>query len=129
MSQSRPPPQSLGKPHEGIEPEEMAARIAKRRGQALRRGGRRLKLWLVSLIMKGIRRILKSPHFKESGEEILKGLQDSLSEGQMRSKEWLISSLKKTQKTDLGNVYVLAGWYGVLPFLLLRDKEIKCKRI
>ena len=81
------------------------------------------------LMIDGLKRVIASPLFKKRGREILQGLQDAFSKGQLKSKEWLIESLKKTGKTDLGSVFVLAGWYGILPFMLFRDKEIRLKRI
>lgn len=43
------------------------------------------------------------------------------SEGQLKSKEWLVEILddiRKIHELWLGTVYVLCGWYGILPALL-----------
>lgn len=43
------------------------------------------------------------------------------STGQLQSKEWLIEVLddiRKIEKLHLGIVYVLCGWYGILPAML-----------
>ena len=79
--------------------------------------------------LRGLERILRKPYFKENREEILNNFRDAFSEGQLQSKQWLIDSLKKIRKTDLNSVFVCAGWYGILPFFLLRDRQITCKRI
>jgi hypothetical protein len=42
---------------------------------------------------------------------------DALSSGQIKSKLWLIHTIKQLQ-LDLGTAYVCGGWYGVLPFLM-----------
>lgn len=44
-------------------------------------------------------------------------LKDALSSGQIKSKLWLIHTIKQLQ-LDLGTSYVCGGWYGVLPFLM-----------
>jgi len=49
---------------------------------------------------------------------------DAFSLGQLESKEWLIKELEKIGK-HLGTVYVLCGWYGILPALMFyADLEI-----
>lgn len=45
---------------------------------------------------------------------------DSLSQGQLKSKIWLIQELKKT-KVELGTVFLCAGWYGILSILLFES--------
>ena len=59
------------------------------------------------------------------------GFSDALSIGQIKSKKWLVSSLKQLTKdeVDLGNVFVLAGWYGTLAYLLKRDPAFKIDSI
>jgi hypothetical protein len=42
---------------------------------------------------------------------------DSISQGQLKSKMWLIETLKEL-KLNLGTVYLCAGWYGILAALL-----------
>lgn len=42
---------------------------------------------------------------------------DSLSHGQLKSKMWLVEELSKVEK-NLGIVFVLCGWYGILPAML-----------
>ena len=37
---------------------------------------------------------------------------DAFSKGQVQSKIWLIEELEKIKKDDLGNVLILAGWFG-----------------
>jgi hypothetical protein len=42
---------------------------------------------------------------------------DAFSRGQLRSKQWLVENLKNTHN-NLGTVYLCAGWYGTLSYLL-----------
>jgi hypothetical protein len=37
---------------------------------------------------------------------------------QLRSKAWLINTLKTTEFSRIGNVYVFGGWYGILASLI-----------
>lgn len=43
--------------------------------------------------------------------------EDSLSQGQLKSKKWLVDQLSKLD-TDLGTVFICAGWYGILASIL-----------
>jgi len=59
---------------------------------------------------------------------------DALSIGQIKSKKWLLEELKlcsgsKLDEIDLGSVYILAGWYGTLAYLLKQDPHIHIKSI
>lgn len=50
---------------------------------------------------------------------------DALSEGQLKSKVWLIQTLREIGlSADLGTVFVLGGWIGVLPALMFYDEEL-----
>lgn len=49
---------------------------------------------------------------------------DALAWGQLRSKVWLVEELTKLD-LDLGRVFVLAGWVGILPALMLHDKRLR----
>jgi len=50
--------------------------------------------------------------------------EDAVSLGQLESKEWVVTELEKIEK-NLGTVYVLCGWYGILPALMFyADLEI-----
>jgi len=44
----------------------------------------------------------------------------SLSRGQIYSKQWLISELEKL-KLNLGTVFICAGWYAILAYLLFQS--------
>jgi hypothetical protein len=48
-------------------------------------------------------------------------VEDSFSRGQLQSKLWLVSELKK-HKLDLGTVFLCAGWYGTLATMLFESK-------
>ncbi len=54
--------------------------------------------------------------------------QDALSHGQLSSKVWLIDELAKLDR-PLGTVFVLAGWLGTLPALMLRDTRLRLDKI
>jgi hypothetical protein len=45
---------------------------------------------------------------------------DALSQGQLASKMWLIQELKDIN-TDLGTVFLCAGWYGILSTLMFEN--------
>ena len=47
--------------------------------------------------------------------------EDCFSRGQLQSKLWLVSELKK-HKLDLGTVFLCAGWYGTLATMLFESK-------
>ena len=52
---------------------------------------------------------------------------DSLSQGQLNSKVWLIEELLKLD-LDLGTVFLCAGWYGILATLMF-ENGLKVKKI
>jgi hypothetical protein len=54
-------------------------------------------------------------------------VEDSLSQGQIKSKLWLINELKKL-KLDLGTVFLCAGWYAILATLIF-ENNIKVTKI
>ena len=54
-------------------------------------------------------------------------VEDSLSQGQIKSKLWLINELKKL-KLDLGTVFLCAGWYGILATLIF-ENNLKVTKI
>ena len=48
------------------------------------------------------------------------GLAEALSAGQVESKRWLIDELEKLDR-PLGTIYVLGGWWGLLPAMLFES--------
>jgi hypothetical protein len=52
---------------------------------------------------------------------------DSLSQGQLNSKMWLINELK-TLDINLGTVFLCAGWYGILSMLMF-EHNIKMDKV
>ena len=54
-------------------------------------------------------------------------VEDSLSQGQIKSKLWLINELKKL-KLDLGTVFLCAGWYAILATLIF-ENNLKVTKI
>lgn len=61
--------------------------------------------------------------------------EDAFSDGQIKSKVWLCGELENAliKHKDLGkkplNIWVLAGWHGLLPFLLFSRQRISIKKI
>ncbi len=56
---------------------------------------------------------------------------DCFSEGQLKSKEWVATIMKDVQlhyKIDYGRIFVLCGWYGILPAMIWL-KNIKCSAV
>jgi hypothetical protein len=49
------------------------------------------------------------------------GLAEALSAGQVESKRWLIDELEKLDR-PLGTVFVLGGWWGLLPAMLFESR-------
>lgn len=64
-----------------------------------------------------IRMLENNPNFVE----------DSISQGQIKSKLWLINELTKL-KLDLGTVFLCAGWYAILATLIF-ENNIKVTKI
>ena len=48
-------------------------------------------------------------------------LGDALSQGQIKSKQWLLSKIKGL---DLGTVFICAGWYGILATMMFEDENV-----
>ena len=53
-------------------------------------------------------------------------LGDALSQGQIKSKQWLLENL---QGIDLGMVFICAGWYGILATMMFEDENIFVDKI
>ena len=51
---------------------------------------------------------------------------DALSQGQIKSKQWLLSKIKGI---DLGIVFICAGWYGTLATMTFEDENIYVDKI
>ncbi len=79
--------------------------------------------------MKGLGKVLRSEYFKTEHSRVLQDLQDATSFGQVRSKEWILQILKEKNIKDLGQIFLCAGWYGFLAFLLLQDTFFSIKNI
>ena len=80
------------------------------------------------LYIEGIMRIFQSEYFSSNEKIIVKSLKDAFSEGQLKSKFWLIQKLKEHNLSSLGYVFSCAGWYGTLPFLLMTDAYFSIQR-
>ena len=53
-------------------------------------------------------------------------LDNALSQGQIKSKQWLLENL---QGIDLGMVFICAGWYGILATMMFEDENIFVDKI
>ena len=53
-------------------------------------------------------------------------IEDAMSVGQVKSKLWMIDTLQALNK-DLGKVFLLAGWYGIPAYFIL--KNLKAEQI
>ena len=53
-------------------------------------------------------------------------LDDALSQGQIKSKQWL---LKNLQGIDLGMVFICAGWYSTLATMMFEDENVYVDKI
>ena len=80
-------------------------------------------------ILEGLRRIFMTSYFPDNKKTIIENLIRFSSFGQLESKVWLIKTLKEKKILNLGTVFVCAGWYGLLPFFLLNDKNFSIKQI
>lgn len=52
---------------------------------------------------------------------------EALSSGQVESKKWLIETLER-ERLELGTVFVLGGWWGLLPAMLF-ESDVKFEKI
>ncbi len=56
-------------------------------------------------------------------------LGQSLNLGQVSSKKWLLDSLVDAGEVNLGVIYILGGWYGVLGAMLLHDPRFSIDKV
>ena len=78
---------------------------------------------------KEIKRVLKAHYFSKNKTKIIRHIEEFSSTGQLESKSWLLRILKEKKQQDLGTVFVCAGWYGLLPFFLLNDRDFSIKQV
>lgn len=76
-----------------------------------------------------IKRVIKRSVEQRRTVETVSYIVDFSSKGQLKSKLWLAQTLKKLKISDLGRVFLCAGWCGFLAYLLLQDKFFKIERI
>ena len=114
------------------EPEEIASIIASiyRMALLLKEHKKTSDEIISSLIlyMEGIMRIFRKEYTPANDKTITKNLEDAFSEGQLKSKFWLIQKLKDHNLSALGCVFSCAGWYGTLPFLLMTDSYFSIEK-
>jgi hypothetical protein len=53
-------------------------------------------------------------------------LGDALSQGQIKSKQWLLNKIKGI---DLGTVFICAGWYGILATMMFENENVYVDKI
>ena len=80
-------------------------------------------------IVEGLRRVLKAKYFPNNRDTIIDNLVRFSSFGQLESKSWLIKTLKEKELLSLGTVFICAGWYSLLPYFFLNDKDFSIKQI
>ena len=86
-------------------------------------------LKLIESILKDLRRVLRSSVESQTEKECISYIEAFSSEGQLKSKLWLIQTLKELKLTELGRVFLCAGWCGSLAYLLLQDKSFEIDKI
>ena len=79
--------------------------------------------------MDGLKRVFQSEYFASNSNEILSGIERMSSFGQLKSKLWLKDTLEEKKLFQLGNVFLCAGWYGMLPLFLLCDTKLIIQRL
>lgn len=83
-------------------------------------------------IMTGLEVIYKTPLLSNLKRVLSKypdvKFEDAFSQGQLESKLWLINMLSKIQP-DLGTVFILGGWYGILPALMFESDKFEIEKI
>ena len=80
-------------------------------------------------IIESLRRVLKAEYFPGNKDKITNNIERLSSFGQLESKIWLIKILKEKKLLNLGTVFVCAGWYSLLAFFVLHDKDFSIKQI
>jgi hypothetical protein len=78
-------------------------------------------VWSMHRILKGFEdtQLLKAIKSFEISD--IKINDDALSQGQLKSKMWLVTELKR-MNLQLGTVFLCAGWYGILSVLIFEHK-------
>ncbi len=107
-----------------LNPEARAPRAAQRAGDEPA-----FALNVLLSYSEGLKRVFRSKYFAASREEISSGIEAFSSHGQLKSKIWLMNVLKERGLMSLGTVFLCAGWHGMLPCLLLNDRDFSIKRI
>jgi len=54
---------------------------------------------------------------------------DVFHDNQLRSKNWLVQNLRKYALDKPNNIFIFGGWYGILPYMLLKDQHINTKYV
>ncbi len=79
------------------------------------------------VILDGFSRYLESPFMADVTRTIIRypdaRFYVALNKNQMASKKWLIDELYRSKGSDLGTIYILGGWFGILSAMLLNDER------
>ena len=84
---------------------------------------------LITQLLEDIKRVLTSAVDSQTITETVDHIERFSSAGQLKSKLWLIQTLKKLGLFELGQVFLCAGWCGALAYLLFQEKDFKIDRL
>ena len=80
-------------------------------------------------LLEDLRRVLTSAVDSQTITETVDHIERFGSSGQLKSKFWLIQTLKKLGLLELGQVFLCAGWCGSIAYLLFQEKDLKIDRM
>lgn len=83
--------------------------------------------WSMFRLMQEINESQFTNALKQASTKGIRFDKDSISQGQLKSKMWLINELKELD-LDLGTVFLCAGWYGILS-LLMFENDLKMDKV
>ena len=76
-----------------------------------------------------LKRIIKTASKNSQIKESADYIERYSSRGQLKSKIWLIETLKELKRLDMGVVFLCAGWCGLLAYFLLKESSFKINQI
>ena len=79
--------------------------------------------------IESLRRVIKSSTKFQTEQECIDSIEAFSSEGQLKSKLWLIQTLKELGLSDLGQIFLCAGWCGSLAYFLFQEESFKIDKI
>ncbi len=85
------------------------------------------------VILDGLSRYTEDPFLSDVTRAIVRypeaDFYIALNKNQLASKKWLVDELYRAHGANLGTVYILGGWYGVLAAMLFHDHRFDIERI